>query len=301
MEINISDLKPPASVLRIILWGVNGVAAAILIAGAINLALSFYAPLHPPEATASYSTVQATQNLSSTQYTPVEELSLVRRNAVTEDNVSDTSPDDPLENVDTGGVEKIEESNLPLEVVGITYGPPGFRSVTLRNLESRNVRTISTGDVWNQARIEVIRRSEIIIRNRDTDRAEILPLNRSAGMETTSSSDNSSKAQSVSRYEVNEAIQSNMNNLLSEIEVKPAFRNGDIAGFSMESLEGRPGELLKKLGFQKGDVITRVNGEKIDGMDQALKLWTSLRHQKNFNIQVLRDGEQKSLEYQLTR
>ncbi len=295
------DLKPPAFVLRILLWGANGVVAALLITGAINLTLSFYAPLHPPKKTVSASTAQASPSLSSNQYTPVEELSLVRTNTVARESGSDTSPDDPLENVDTEGVEKIEESKLPLEVVGITYGPPGFRSVTLRNLESRKVRTVSTGDVWNQARIEGIRRSEIIIRNRDTDRTEILPLNRSAGVKTTSSSDNSSKAQSVSRYEVNEAIQSNMNNLLSEVEVKPAFRNGDIAGFRMESLEGRPGKLLKKLGFKNGDVITRVNGEKIDGMDQALKLWTSLRHQKNFNIQILRDGEQKSLEYQLTR
>jgi general secretion pathway protein C len=298
MKFELNELKPSGSILRIVLWGANGIAAAILVAGSINLILSFYTPLYPPEN--AVSVAKASRTPSPSQYPNSDELALVQRNNPS-NNTSDTPSNNSLEGVDTEGVKKIEESKLPLEVVGITFGPPGFRAVTLRNLENRTVRTLTVGDVWNQAQIEGINRSEIILLNRKTDRAEVLPLNRSAGVESTDSSDESKNVQSVSRYEVNEAIQSNMNKLLTEVEVKPAFRNGDIAGFTMKSLEGRPGELLKKLGFQGGDVITRVNGEKIDSMDQALKLWTSLRHQKNFNIQILRNGEQKSLEYQLTR
>lgn len=303
-ELRWESIRP---LIRLFMLVANGALGGFLLIGVLQLGLSYAVPLHPAPVNGDQLDLPTANQESPQKLPSVNELSFVQKNKISSgetrsdtESQSDTESESQLGNVDMGSVEKVQESSLPLEVVGISYGPIGFRSVTLRNLKDRKVQTLFRGDRWSNARIEQIRSDEVLLRNTKADRTEILPLERGPGLSKESSS-SSDRSQSISRYKVNETIQSNMDNLLADVEVKPAFDQGKILGFRIEGFKGRAGELLEKLGFQPGDVITRVNGKSIDGMDQALKLWSSLKYQKNFDIQVLRNGEKKNFEYQLTR
>lgn len=293
-----NQLSIPPNLIKILIWLMNGVASAFLLLGVFNLVILYFVPLHPGPARPSIErTVSA--EVQQDQYVRAGELNLVKRNEPEEDKKQENSKS-KLGDVDIESVKKVKKSTLPLEVIGISYGPPGFRAVTLRNLKSRTVRTLLAGETWEEARIQAIRRNEVLLMNKETDQTELLELNRGRSI-TGKQSETSDETQKISRYQVNKAIQSNMDKLLTNVEVRPAFQQGKIIGFKIQNFKGRPGKLMENLGFQTDDIISRVNGKKINGMDQALKLWSSLKYQKNFDIQVLRDGERMNFKYQLTR
>jgi type II secretion system protein C len=290
-----------SGLLKLAIWAINGGIVAFLFLGAINLGLAVYTPLHPPAIPAS-DTEKPKQTVRT--YAKSSELKLVQKNKPEQSTKTDTTTGDGLGEVDLKSVEKIEESSLPLEVVGIAYGPVGFRMVSLRNLKKRTVKTLTAGASWSGARIREINQSDILITNKSTGKTEVLPLergNNSSSGTLSLGTESTEEVRAVSRFQVNQAIQSNMDKLLTKVKVVPAFRKGKIIGFKISNFRGRPGKLLKRLGFRPGDVITRVNGKRINEMSQALKLWSSLRYQKDFDIQISRNGKKRSLKYELTR
>ncbi len=296
-----TNLKPHyRTVLKSLLWLLNGGVTGLLVLGVFHLGISFLIPVSPAQ---KKPRVQRTSihHQSSSQLPEPSQLHLASANEPESGKKAEDRSDSPLGTVDVESVTKVKKSSLPLEIVGISYGSPGFRTVTLRNLKSRKVRTLSVGDSWGQAGIRAIRRLEVQIKNKKSGQLELLRLNRATSSPGGSSGEKKKKARSVSRYQINKAIQSNMDRLLTNVEVTPALKRGQVIGFRIENFQGRPGELLKRLGFQTDDVITRVNGKQIDSMDNALNLWSSLKYQKSFNIQVLRNGKKKNLRYRLTR
>lgn len=288
--------------LKLGIWIINGVLVAFLLIGTLKLSIVLTTSFHPltiPEVSASSLEKKSTNRKS---WKEPSNLYLIKQNQDENTNQQKSEDqNDSLQEVNPDSVKKIEESELPFEVVGIGYGPEKFRVATLRNLESRNVKTLREGSGWKQVQVREIRTNEVIIFNNKSNQVEVLPLNRGKQTALNQSGQSDDNTRSMSRYQVNKAIKSNMNRLLQKIDVKPAFRRGQIIGIKLDNFQGRPGELLKELGFQPGDVLTRVNGEKINDINQAMKLWSSLRHSSNFDVRVQRDGEKLNFQYQLTR
>jgi len=203
-----------------------------------------------------------------------------------------------------GAVTKIEETGLNFELVGTVEGAPKYRYAVVRNLDSRRVRHLRPGDAWEAMVVRRVRPEGVLIRNRRVGRREFLPLRRSGENRLGPGPKGDGEAKTprkVSRYQINQAIHSNMNNLLAAVKVQPVLGAGGIGGFRIEDLRGRPGRLLKRLGFREGDVIKRVNGRKIDSMDRAFKLWSQLSNRKDFRVRIQRDGKARTLEYSMVR
>jgi general secretion pathway protein C len=51
------------------------------------------------------------------------------------------------------------------------------------------------------------------------------------------------------------------------------------------------------MGLKSGDIITGVNGKKIESVDDALKLYESLKSSSNVQLQLKRKGRQKTINY----
>lgn len=217
----------------------------------------------------------------------------------------DTSVTMTSEAFEEGAVKRIETTALNFELVGTVNGTSMYRYAVVRNLESRTVRHLRPGDAWDDLVLQGVQSEGIMIRNRQSGRREYLPLKRSGESalkdDSKSAGEASDNARKVSRYQINQAIRNNMNNLLAAVDVQPVLMAGGIHGFQIKDLRGRPGRLLKRLGFKEGDVIQRVNGEKIDSMDQAFQLWSQLNNKKNFRVQIERNGTTKTLDYSMVR
>ena len=100
----------------------------------------------------------------------------------------------------------------------------------------------------------------------------------------------------LSRSDIQESI-SDMNNLMKQARIRPHFTDGKPDGLTVTGV--RPDSIFTKLGLQSGDIITGVDGREIQSVDDALRLYQSLKSSPNVSVQIRRRGEQKNMDYSI--
>lgn len=77
--------------------------------------------------------------------------------------------------------------------------------------------------------------------------------------------------------------------------VVPHYKDNQYQGFKLVGV--RPGSLYRAIGIRSGDVITSVNGNKIDSPNKALELFEQLKNSSNIAVEIERRGQPKTLSY----
>lgn len=98
------------------------------------------------------------------------------------------------------------------------------------------------------------------------------------------------------RSEIQESI-NDVNNLMKQARIRPHFTDGKPDGLTITGV--RPDSIFTKLGLQSGDVITSVDGKEIQSVDDALRLYQSLKSSPKASVQVRRRGELKTMDYSI--
>jgi len=83
--------------------------------------------------------------------------------------------------------------------------------------------------------------------------------------------------------------------LQSQARVVPHYKDNQYQGFKLVGV--RPGSLYRAIGIRSGDVITAVNGNKIDSPNKALELFEQLKSSSNIQVEIERRGQAKTLGY----
>jgi type II secretory pathway component PulC len=86
----------------------------------------------------------------------------------------------------------------------------------------------------------------------------------------------------------------NFAEILKQARVVP-FSSGSLQGFQIRSIE--PGSIFQRIGLQNFDVIKSVNGESITTADQALRLMTIFRNERQIVLEVSRQNQDLKLNY----
>jgi len=94
--------------------------------------------------------------------------------------------------------------------------------------------------------------------------------------------------------EVEKAFE-NFAEIVKQARVVPYSRDGVTTGFQIQNIV--PGSVFQRLGLQNFDVIKGVNGESLTSADQALRLFTVFRNEKDVVLDVQRQNEQLKLSY----
>jgi len=79
----------------------------------------------------------------------------------------------------------------------------------------------------------------------------------------------------------------------------PFVRNGQFLGFRLRP--GRDRQLMQKLGLSNGDVITEVNGSRLNSPMQGLAMLQQLMSADQISVRVLRVGTEIPLTFSLGR
>lgn len=79
--------------------------------------------------------------------------------------------------------------------------------------------------------------------------------------------------------------------------VVPHYKDNQYQGFKLVGV--RPGSLYRAIGIRSGDVITAVNGNKIDSPNKALELFEQLKNSSNISVEIERRGQPKTLSYNI--
>lgn len=75
---------------------------------------------------------------------------------------------------------------------------------------------------------------------------------------------------------------------IKQARIVPHLRDEVVLGYKLYGI--RRGSIAKSVGFKNGDLVRKINGEALGAMDDALKLFSKLRHETKYELAVERKG-----------
>ncbi len=250
-----------------------------------------------------------TLNTTSEDITKVTSVNLF--NAKTSETEATKGPTIDIESIvcDTG--EKPTE--LPLKLMDTVVLQDSVKSVAAVQVRGRNeLLNIREGEkLESMAEISKINRLNVVIKNLETGSCEFIGNNED---ETAASPIKyvSAKAGKALLKSNNPEIKTNGNNF----KITKNYRNKMLANINQILTEAKaiqitnpdgtlaykmtevvPGSLYSQLNIQENDVITHINGKKIENLNELMSLLGRIKEIDQFQLTLKRNGINENLEY----
>ena len=100
----------------------------------------------------------------------------------------------------------------------------------------------------------------------------------------------------VKRSEVDESLK-DVHQLLSQVRIRPHFTDGVADGLSVSNI--KPGSIFARMGLQNGDIVQGLDGRNIQTPDDVMEVYQRLKSGSRVSVQVMRDEEEKIINYQI--
>lgn len=100
----------------------------------------------------------------------------------------------------------------------------------------------------------------------------------------------------IKRAEIDDAV-SNINEIMSQAKIRPHYKNGKPDGLTLTRV--KPNSIFTRLGLRSGDILKGVDGEDIQSVDDALKLYNSLKTSEGVSLQIKRRGKERTIDYKI--
>lgn len=230
-------------------------------------------------------------------------------------------------------VEDLRKSTLNLRLVGAVAGPPDQSFAIIEDKTARTQRTYSVGDeVTDTATLDAIHVQRVVLLRRNGERealdmleeAVAAPLGASRGTRVATSVRATpglghgrgqmppgeppapTETAAVRRINDNlrvinrEQFQQEMPDLVDAIRgvyTEPRMVGGQASGVTMKDL-GR-GDAFSTLGFEAGDVVVSVNGQRINSDQDLALLAESMATATDIRVQIIRNNLPRTLIYKV--
>jgi general secretion pathway protein C len=132
-------------------------------------------------------------------------------------------------------------------------------------------------------------KDEILGIEEASSRSKTSIVSKRAGMAT-------SQNITLKRSRIESAVK-DVNNLMKQVRIRPHFRNGKPDGLRLTGI--RPNSIFYNMGLKSGDIITGVNNNTIESVDDVLKFYQSLQSSSSVALQVKRRGRPKTINYSI--
>ena len=100
----------------------------------------------------------------------------------------------------------------------------------------------------------------------------------------------------LKRSRIESAVK-DVNTLMKQVRIRPHFRNGKPDGLRLTGI--RPNSIFYNMGLKSGDIITGVNSNNIESVDDVLKLYQNLQSSSSVRLQIKRRGRPKTMNYNI--
>lgn len=198
-------------------------------------------------------------------------------------------------------------SSLPLALKGTIVHSNPAKSIANIEVRSKN-QVIAYGigrDIEGLATLTKVEREKAIFRNANNGRLEYIEMKIEGGRISFSGTAPGRSTGDIAqvapnKFEIKRSdlmkYTSNMSSLLQQASMIPRRgANGEIECFKFISIQ--PGSVYTQLGFQNGDCLKSVNGEKIDSPAKAMEMYNTLKGAPNIKILTERDGRDQEQDY----
>ncbi|BBH52575.1 hypothetical protein [Fluviispira sanaruensis] len=197
-----------------------------------------------------------------------------------------------IQNFDAIACSKNNEK-LPVELVGILFtGNPKTNLVTFKDPR------IQTADVYHEGQSIIDNETYEVYKIPTPSTVQIRQANTKICLSTGTQSrypiesdkNNNSDGQT---YEftsdfVDDQIGPGFSKILNSARLVPEVSNGKTIGFKIFAITA--GSLFDKMNLENGDVITSVNGIKLEDPSQGFKLYEAMQDETNIIVEISRAG-----------
>jgi general secretion pathway protein C len=217
-------------------------------------------------------------------------------------------PPKPAPEPDPPALTELQETRLQLKLWGTVTGDNHRTYAVIEEPRKREQNLFRVGDALEGATVKRILREKVVLTVNGQD--EVLrmedvpgtgrsvaarapaPSSPSTPFETESAA--GAQRVNLSRSEVESAM-NNVNSLMRQARIRPHFRNGKPDGLTLSRV--RRDSIFTRLGLRSGDIITGVDGQPIESVDDALKFYNSLKSASDMSLQIRRRGQTQILQY----
>lgn len=225
------------------------------------------------------------------------------RKAILERNLFDSKLGAPPVEAPPTPVEDLEETKLPLKLLGTAASDdPALSSAAIQDLSSRKHEVVRIGsqlEGHSGVQVAAIERKRVILDN--SGRREELVLDEDAAATPTPNRSSRSRSTRRARPTPPQASSPTISDRLKEIEatrlggrstarlfsearILPKYEDGQLVGVQLNNI--KEGSLYERLGIVDGDTITELNGIQINDAAASAQVLSQFTEAEEFTIVV---------------
>jgi len=209
---------------------------------------------------------------------------------------------EPLSQEAKINLEEMEETKLQLKLWGTVTGDTQQSYAVIEDTPKREQNLYRVGDSIQEATIKAILRAKVVLAVNGRDEVLAMedvqqgPASRSfppGARRPVSAAAPPARTQRVSlrRTMIDNAI-NDVSKLMTEIKIQPHE-----SGLALSQI--KPNSIFRRMGLRNGDVLKSVDGQQIRSVDDALKLYESLKSADNVAVELQRRGRDRTINYNI--
>jgi general secretion pathway protein C len=214
---------------------------------------------------------------------------------------------------ETLNLEALKQTDLKLKLWGTVTGQNEGDYAVIEDAKAREQNLYRAGDTIQNAVVKLILREKVVLKVGENDEILVMEENigrgrssRAARRDVRSPSSPSPAAKlPVSSYprkirlkadQIEKAME-NLGQLMEQATLRPHIEDGQSAGISITGI--KPNAIFRKMRLRNGDIITGVNGDAIESVEDAVKVVEQLSSGSEIQLQIKRRGREQSLDYNI--
>ena len=197
-------------------------------------------------------------------------------------------------------LEDMEETKLQLKLWGTVTGNTRQSYAVIEDTQKREQNLYRVGDSVQDATVKAILRAKVVLSVNGQD--EVLAMEEmqeggpsrsiaSRGRPPAASGPTRAQRVSLRRNMIDQAIQ-DVGKLATEIRIQPSEN-----GLALSNI--KPNSIFRRMGLRNGDVLRSVDGQQIRSVDDALRLYESLKSSDNVTVELQRRGRNRTINYNI--
>jgi general secretion pathway protein C len=202
-------------------------------------------------------------------------------------------------------LDDMEQTKLNLKLWGTVTGSEEQAYAVIEDTQTRRQNLYRVGDSIQNAIVKMIRRAKVVLQVEGRD--EVLAMeeikqgggqrvSRPVSARSSRRSEDNIRTQRVSmrRSMINEAI-NDVTKLMTQVKIQPHMEEGQPDGLAISNI--KPNSIFRRMGLRNGDVLKKVEGQDIRTVDDALRLYDSMKSADSVSVVIERRGSLRNIDY----
>ena len=196
-------------------------------------------------------------------------------------------------------IETLNQTKLKLKLWGTVTGSKNEIYAVIEESKDKKQNLYKVGDTVQDAIIKTILREKVVLNVDGKDEFLEMEEMYSRGKPIKpykSPSTKVTRKKEIKRSQIEDAV-NNINQLMKQIKIRPHFKNGVSDGLSLSGI--KPNSIFRKMGLRNGDILIGVEGNTIESVDDALKLYESMKTSSSVTIEIKRRGQPQTINFNI--